>query len=124
MKYLMRSSWWDPDGSNYDEYVWDRFVLGYDADVDSVEWRGAYDPAYGGNSPVVNFTVAIYASSVGGSEPDVAHPPLVEYENSGNAGEMYAGVFGGTTMDGSGGSRAGASPAARAATATTSAANT
>jgi len=92
------SSWWDPDGSNYDEYVWDRFVLGSNADLDSVNWRGAYDPAYGGNSPVVNFTVAIYASIAGGSEPDVAHPPLVEYETGSNAGETYAGVFGGATM--------------------------
>jgi hypothetical protein len=90
-----RSSWWDPDGSNYDEYVWDRFILGSDGDIDSVQWRGAYDPAYGGDSPVVNFTVAIYGSIVGGSEPDLAHPPLVEYETGDNAGETAAGVFGG-----------------------------
>ena len=93
-----RSSWWDPDGSNYDEYVWDRFVLDNDAEVDSVGWRGAYDPAFGGSSPVVNFTVAIYASIIGGSEPDLAHPPLVEYQTDSNAGEAYAGVFGSATM--------------------------
>ena len=92
------SSWWDPDGSNYDEYVWDRFVLNQAADIDSITWRGAYDPAYGGGSPVVNFTVAIYGSIVGGSEPDVAHPPLCEYETGDNAGETIAGVFGTVTM--------------------------
>ncbi len=92
------SSWWDPDGSNYDEYVWDRFVLASNADIDSIGWRGAYDPAYGGDTPVVNFTVAIYGSIPGGSEPDVAHPPLVEYETGNNAGQTYAGVFGGVTM--------------------------
>ena len=92
------SSWWDPDGSNYDEYVWDRFVLAVDADVDSVAWRGTYDPQYGGDTPIINFTVAIYGSSVNGSEPDVSHPPLVEFETGGNAGQTYAGVFGGATM--------------------------
>lgn len=92
------SSWWDPDGSNYDEYVWDRFILASDADVDSIDWRGTYDPAYGGDTPVVDFTVGIYGSIPGGSEPDVAHPPLVEYQVGGNASETYAGVFGGSTM--------------------------
>lgn len=95
---LYRSSWWDPDGSNYDEYVWDRFVLASSADIDSIRWRGGYDPAYGGDTPVVDFTVGIYASIPGGSEPDVSHPPLVEYQVGGNAGETYAGVFGGTAM--------------------------
>lgn len=92
------SSWWDPDGSNYDEYVWDRFILAADADIDTVTWRGTYDPAYGGDTPVVNFWVGVYGSAAGGSQPDVAHPPLVEYETGGNAGQTYAGVFGGMTM--------------------------
>jgi hypothetical protein len=70
------SSWWDPDGSNYDEYIWDRFVLASAAALDTVAWRGTYDPAYGGDSPVVDFTVGIYGSIPGGSEPDVAHPPF------------------------------------------------
>lgn len=91
-----KSSWWDPDGSNYDEYVWDRFVLGFDAVIDSVGWRGAYDGSAGG--PAVNFTVAIYGSSVGGSQPDVSNPPLVEYEAGNNADQTYAGVVGGVTM--------------------------
>jgi hypothetical protein len=92
------SSWWDPDGSNYDEYVWDRFVLGSDADVDTIRWRGTHDAAYGGDTPVVNFWVAVYGSSVGGTQPDVSHPPLFEYETAGNAGQTYAGVFGGRTF--------------------------
>jgi hypothetical protein len=93
------SSWLDPDGSNYDEYVWDKFVLASAADIDTIEWRGAYDPAFSGaGGPVVDFWVGIYGSIAGGSEPDVAHPPLVEYQVGGNAGETYAGVFGGATM--------------------------
>jgi hypothetical protein len=92
---LYHSSWWDPDGSNYDEYVWDKFVLAFNADVDTIAWRGAYDGAAGG--PVVNFTVGIYASIPGGSQPDVGNPPLMEYEVGGNAGETFAGVVGGVT---------------------------
>ncbi|MEZ4654142.1 MAG: hypothetical protein R3E12_11300 [Candidatus Eisenbacteria bacterium] len=92
------SAWWDPDGSNYDEYVWDRFVLTTAADIDSIRWRGAYDPAHGGGPFVVDFTVAIYAASVGGSQPDVSHPPLVEYQVGGTAGETYVGDFGGESM--------------------------
>lgn len=88
------SSWWDPDGSNYDRYVWDAFSLGYTANVNTIEWRGTY----GASGSVSNFTVAIYASIPAGTQPDVAHPPLVEYETGGNAGETYAGVFGGVTM--------------------------
>ena len=88
------SSWWDPDGSNYDQYVWDAFSLGTSARIDSIQWRGTY----GTSGPVSNFTVAIYASIPAGTQPDVAHPPLVEYETGSNAGRTYAGVFGGATM--------------------------
>lgn len=92
------SSWWDPDGSNYDEYVWDAFRLIYTADIHTVTWRGCYDPAYGGATPVRDFTVAIYASIPAGTQPDVGNPPLVEYTVGGSAGETYAGSYGGMTM--------------------------
>lgn len=92
------SSWWDPDGSNYDEYVWDKFTLGSSANVDVIEWRGAYNPVFGSGGPVVDFTVAVYGSIPGGSQPDFSQPALVEYEVGGNAGESYAGVFGGLAM--------------------------
>jgi hypothetical protein len=88
------SSWWDPDGSNYDRYVWDAFTLSSSADVWSIQWRGTY----GASGPVSNFTVAIYASIPAGTQPDVAHPPLVEYETGGNASQRDVGVFGGVTM--------------------------
>ena len=88
------SSWWDPDGSNYDQYVWDAFSLVQNADVSTIQWRGTY----GTSGPVSNFTVAIYASIPAGTQPDFAQPPLVEYETGGDAGQTYAGVFGGLTM--------------------------
>jgi hypothetical protein len=88
------SAWWDPDGSNYDRYVWDAFTLTSNATIESIQWRGTYGPA----GPVSTFTVGIYASIPAGTQPDVAHPPLVEFDTGGNAGQTYAGVFGGATM--------------------------
>jgi hypothetical protein len=88
------SSWWDPDGSNYDRYVWDSFTLAASADVVSIEWRGTY----GASGSVSNFTVAIYASIPAGTQPDFSQPPLVEYQTGDNAGETFAGVFGGVAM--------------------------
>lgn len=94
-----RSSWLDPDGSNYDQYVWDAFTLADSADIVSVTWRGAYDPAFGGGGgPVMDFTIGFYASIPGGSQPDVAHPPLVEYTVGSNAGESPAGLAGGVLV--------------------------
>ena len=93
------SSWWDPDGSDYDQYVWDSFTLLSNQSIVRIEWRGAYDPSYFGyGGPVLDFTVAIYPSIGGGSQPNVVGPPLVDYTVGGNAGQTYAGVFGGVTM--------------------------
>lgn len=88
------SAWWDPDGSNYDHYVWDAFTLGVDADVREIRWRGTF----GVSGAPTNFTVGIYASIPAGTQPDVAHPPLIEYVTGGNAQQTYAGTFGGVPM--------------------------
>lgn len=100
---LYHSSWWDPDGSDYDQYVWDGFILGSNEGITEVHWRGAYDPAYfGSGGPVIDFTVEIWSSIQGGSQPDIgsvfAPNPLVQYDVGGNAGQTPAGVFGGVTM--------------------------
>jgi hypothetical protein len=95
---LYQSSWWDPDGSDYDQYVWDSFTLGSNQAITEIRWRGGF--LYGGSysGPVINFTVAIYPSIGGGSQPDVVNPPLVRYETGDNAGQTYAGNFGGVLM--------------------------
>ena len=46
----------------------------------------------------MDFTVAIYPSITGGSQPAVANPPLVEYQTGGSAGETQAGMVGGIAM--------------------------
>lgn len=96
---LYQSSWWDPDESDYDQYVWDSFELAVTAVITEVQWRGGYDPAgSGAGGPVLDFDVAFYPSIPGGSEPDVVHPPLVSYPVGGNAGETLAGSLGGLPL--------------------------
>jgi hypothetical protein len=96
---LLQSSRWDPDGSNYDRYVWDNFTLPSAQQITAIQWRGGYDPSkFGSGGPVIDFKVAIYASIPGGSEPDVVNPPLVDYQTGGKAGETPAGTFGDVAM--------------------------
>lgn len=96
---LFQSSRWDPNGSDYDQYVWDNFTLSSPQTITEITWRGGYDPGkFGSGGPVVDFTVSIYASIQAGIQPDVVNPPIVEYRTGGNAGETQAGTFGGATM--------------------------
>jgi hypothetical protein len=89
------------NGTDYDRYVWDDFTLQASQAmiITEVQWRGGYDPArFGSGGPVLDFTVAIYPSIPGGSQPDVINPPLVRYQTGGNAGETLAGPAGNITM--------------------------
>jgi hypothetical protein len=96
---LLQSSWWDPDGSDYDQYVWDAFVLGADAAITQIRWRGGYDPTrFGSGGPVIDFTIAIYPSIPAGIQPNVVNPPLADYQAGGSASETPAGSIGGTPM--------------------------
>jgi hypothetical protein len=96
---LHHSSWWDPDGSDWDQYVWDAFTLAQDQSIAAIRWRGGYDPAYfGSGGPVLDFTLSICASIPAGTEPDIVKPPLARYSVGSNAGEQPAGTFGGTAM--------------------------
>lgn len=96
---LVLSSWLDPDGSDFDQYIWDDFTLLADGTVSVVQWYGGYDPLLTGRGgAVVDFTVAIYPSIASGTEPDVAHPPLVEYQTGGNANETSIGAVNGIPM--------------------------
>jgi hypothetical protein len=100
---LLQSSWWDPDGSDYDQYVWDDFTLPSAQAITAIAWRGGYDPThFGMGGPVIDFTVEIWSSIEAGTQPDIgsvfAPNPLVQYTVGGNAGETLAGTFGGTTM--------------------------
>ncbi len=97
---LFLSAWRDPDGTDFDQKVWDNFTLQSDATITEIDWVGAYDPLKSGiGGPVLDFTVAIYPSIAAGTEPAVAFPPLVAYQTGGNAGETSLGMVGGIPMN-------------------------
>ncbi len=94
-----QSSWWDPDGSDYDQLTWDGFKLTNSQAITQIRWRGTYDPShFGMGGPVIDFTVAIYGDIANGLQPDVTHAPLVQYTVGGNASESAAGNFGGVIL--------------------------
>ncbi len=93
---LIKSSYWNPDGSDYDEYAWDSFQLGAAANITEVRWRG-------GNlyAPVADFEISIWASIAAGSQPDIGGMfggRLAHYFVGGNANQTPAGTVGGTAM--------------------------
>ena len=92
---LFLSSWLDPDGSDFDQKVWDNFTLQSNETITEIDWFGGYDPLkFGAGGSVVDFTVAIYPSIAAGTEPGVAGPPLLEFQTGGNAGETSIGMVG------------------------------
>ena len=94
---LYQSSWWSPDESNSDKFLWDNFTLTNTQEITEIQWRGGYDPnVFNGAGTVVDFEVAIFASN--GAEPAYLSGPLVAYATGGNAGETFAGIFGGAAM--------------------------
>lgn len=98
----LQSSYWDPDGSDYDQYVWDGFLFNDATAVNEIHWRGGY-PGSAGTSGgnITKFKVSIYASIPAGTQPDLGYlytGPIVSYTVNGRANETYAGTFGGTAL--------------------------
>ena len=97
---LYLSSWLDPDGSDFDQNVWDDFTLQSDQTITEIDWFGGYDPTKSGlGGPVLDFNVSIYPSIAVGTEPAVAGAPLVTYQTGGNAGETSIGLVNGIPMN-------------------------
>ena len=96
---LFLSAWLDPDGSDFDQKIWDDFTLQSNETITEINWVGGYDPLKNGmGGPVLDFTLAIYPSIAAGTEPAVAGPPLVKYQTGGSAGETSIGMVGGIPM--------------------------
>jgi len=90
------SSWIAPDGTDADQYCFDDFTLAADTAIAEIDWRGGYQYAasYG---HVTAFTIRIYGSIAGGSQPNVTSV-LKTYNVSGVAGEVLVGTVGGIAM--------------------------
>ncbi|MCX6924668.1 MAG: hypothetical protein NT154_15855 [Verrucomicrobia bacterium] len=97
---IFKSSWYDPNGLDGDEYAYDEFTVSLNQPITKVRWRGGYTnyKSGAGQSPVYDFTIDIYPSIPAGIQPDIIAGPLVSYRVGGNAGETLAGTFGGTLM--------------------------
>jgi len=86
---LILSSFLSPDGMDGDNYCYDDFVVPVTQDITEIRWFGTYQS---GNL-ASDFTVQIYSSIPGGSQPDTgsayAANPLKSFDVGGNAGETY-----------------------------------
>lgn len=97
---LILSARRDPDGSDFDQYVWDDFTLSNGGAISQINWYGGYDPLKSGRGgPVTDFTVSIYPSMAAGTEPAIANPPLVKYQTGGKAGETAFTVVNGIQIN-------------------------
>jgi hypothetical protein len=95
---LLMSSYWNPDGSDYDEYVWDSFTLPAAADITQMRWRGG-GTQYSG--PAVDFRIEIWASIPAGSQPDIGGingGRLARFTVGSNANQTLVGSFGGNVL--------------------------
>ena len=94
-----------PDGSDWDQYAWDDFILAEPQTITKVRWRGGYinGAPYG---HAIDFRVSFFASNVTGFEPLITALPshesqetvIATFHTNGLASESFAGVFGGKVM--------------------------
>jgi hypothetical protein len=102
---ILMSSRYQPNGTDYDQFVWDSFSVPTAQAVTEIRWRGGYQPdmAYWGGD-ILNFKVSIYESTPGLSQPHLGpgYPgnpaTLVSYDTWDKAGEVSVGVFGGVAI--------------------------
>jgi len=105
---VLISSWVAPNGSDADMYAYDSFTLSTPQTITEIDWRGGYlnnaTLPNGTRDPLTDFTITIYASIAGGSQPNVSTPGangviyLARYTGIGNAGETPAGTIAGIAM--------------------------
>jgi len=98
---LYQSSWYSPDGLDSDIYCWDNFTLAADGAISEIRWRGgyAYNQPVASEGAISEFTIEIYRSIPGGSQPDMG-PGGRLYRRTfpGRANETFAGFFGGVRL--------------------------
>jgi hypothetical protein len=105
---LAASSWLDPDGNDADMYAYDSFIIPTDATITEIQWTGGYLQGGvmpdGTPNPLSDFSVTLYASIAGGSQPNLTRPDtpettfLAKYVVGSTAGQTYAGTVGTTKM--------------------------
>ena len=67
---LHHSSRYQPNGTDYDQFVWDAFSVPTAQAVTEIRWRGGYNPGWATFAgQIANFHVSIYGSIPGLSQP-------------------------------------------------------
>jgi hypothetical protein len=98
---VLKSSYYNPDGSDIDEYVWDSFVLPQAGNLTEIRWRGAVPGGGTGGCNIAAYVIGIYASIPAGTQPDLGYQypgPLRRWEIINNCAETYVGAVGGTSV--------------------------
>lgn len=87
---LHQSSEMTPNNSDWDQRIWESFVLPATETIREIQWRGGF--IYNGyGEPVVDFEISIYTSIPAGSEPWLGAPPLVTWHTNNNANQTAVG---------------------------------
>lgn len=94
---FLGSSWHAPDGSEQDQFVWDDFRLDRAATLSEIRWQGGYAPGVE-SAPVDGFTLSLFASGEGDTQPDLRGAALALFSVTGNAGETAVGTAGGAQL--------------------------
>jgi sugar lactone lactonase YvrE len=99
---LIASAWAAPGGKIVGRFTYDAFSLSSGQTLTEIDWRGGYRDG-GPPGRVLDFSVTIFESISGGSQPRVTNPllpetPLAHYAAGGDAGETLVGTFDGQTM--------------------------
>jgi len=97
---FLGSSWHAPDGSDEDQFVWEDIRLERGGSIAEVRWYGGYGaPPGGGESAAVgSFTLSIFPSAEGGSQPELRGAALKVYSTRNNAAETLVGTAGGAGL--------------------------
>ncbi len=73
---VVYSSWLAPDGFDGDVFVYDNFTVPSDFSLNSIDWSGSSAPSVAAGNTA--FTVAIYDSLPGGSQPHITALPNMD----------------------------------------------
>jgi hypothetical protein len=90
-----QSAVWGENGSDWDQWVWDSFILPTTQTIREIQWRGGY---FRGPVNVTQFEISIWPSIPANIEPDIIAGPLVRFVVPGNSNETSAGTVGGVPM--------------------------
>lgn len=95
---IITSSWLTPDGTDYDSYTWDDFMLPAESTITEVWWRGGNSTTPMGG--ITGFTIRFYESIAAGTQPKITQRPESETSADYLKGYRVTGVANETAVPG------------------------